>query len=52
METRHDEDAYVKARRAKAEGRQGGLGILLMHKNCDRMAFEGNGSTVRLEKKL
>ena len=47
-----DEDAYVKARRARAEGRQGGLGILLMHKNCDRLAFEGNGSTVRLEKKL
>ncbi len=47
-----DEDAYVKARRARAEGRQGGLGILLMHKNCDRLAYEGNGSTVRLEKKL
>lgn len=47
-----DEDAYVRARRAKAEGRQGGLGILLMHKNCDRLAFEGNGSVVRLEKRI
>ncbi len=47
-----DEDAYVKARRARAEGRQGGLGILLMHKNCDRLAYEGTGNTVRLEKRL
>ena len=47
-----DEDAYVRARRAKAEGRQGGLGILLMHKNCDRLAYEGNGNTIRLEKSL
>jgi anti-anti-sigma factor len=47
-----DEDAYVRARRARAEGKQGGLGILLMHKNCDRLAYEGNGSILRLEKKL
>ncbi len=47
-----DEDAYVRARRAKAEGKQGGLGILLMYKNCDRLAYEGHGNILRLEKRL
>lgn len=47
-----DEDAYVKARRAKAEGRPGGLGILLMHKNCDALVYEGGGSRIRIEKRL
>ena len=47
-----NEDAYVRARRAKAEGKQGGLGILLMHKNCDALRYEGHGNRLRLEKRL
>jgi anti-anti-sigma factor len=46
-------EAFEKAkRRIMDEGHRGGLGILLMHKCCDRLEYSGNGNVVRLEKNL
>jgi len=46
-------EAFEKARRRILEGGQrGGLGILLMHKCCNRLEYSGAGNIVRLEKNL
>jgi anti-anti-sigma factor len=46
-------EAFEKAkRRILEEGQRGGLGILLMHKCCDRLEYSGGGNVVRLEKNL
>ncbi|MGH9360372.1 MAG: ATP-binding protein, partial [Thermoanaerobaculia bacterium] len=46
-------EAFEKAkRRILSGGQRGGLGILLMHKCCDRLEYSGAGNIVRLEKNL
>ena len=46
-------EAFEKARnRIVTGGQRGGLGILLMHKCCDRLEYSGGGNVVRLEKNI
>ena len=47
------EEAFEKAKtRIMRDGRQGGLGILLMHRCTDRIEYSGSGNILRLEKNL
>ena len=46
-------EAFEKAtRKILDEGHRGGLGILLLHKCCDRLEYSGTGNAVRLEKNI
>jgi anti-sigma regulatory factor (Ser/Thr protein kinase)/nucleoid DNA-binding protein len=45
-------DAVSAARERHEQGSQGGLGIMLMQKCCDRIAYNDVGTAVTLERKL
>lgn len=46
------EDAYVRAGKTHAQGKRGGLGILLMSRCADELAYLGSGNRLRLRKRL
>lgn len=46
------EDAYVRANKTHAQGKRGGLGILLMSRCADELTYLGSGNRLRLKKKL
>lgn len=45
-----DQETFERARKRILEGQRGGLGILLMHRCTDRIAYAGSGNILRLEK--
>lgn len=52
LETRISGDAVATARARHAEGRQGGLGIMLMLKSVDKMEYNREGNVIKLTKFL
>jgi anti-sigma regulatory factor (Ser/Thr protein kinase) len=52
IETRVSGDAVAVARQRHAEGRQGGLGIMLMLKSVDRIEYNQKGNVLKLTKLL
>ena len=52
LETRVSGDAIQVARSRHAEGRQGGLGIMLMLKSVDKMEYNREGNVIKLTKVL
>ncbi len=46
------EDAYVRAGKTHAQGKRGGLGILLMSRCADELAYLGSGNRLRLRKRF
>lgn len=47
-----DATAVKRAQKARSQGRQGGLGILLMFKCCSRVSYHGAGNVLLLEQDI
>lgn len=47
-----NEEAYVKACRTRAQGKRGGLGILMMSRCADALEYLDRGNRIRLRKNL